>query len=138
MAVSRSWLFAATAAIAMTSSAFVAADPHGRHWRGDFHPGHDHWHNGHWYHGDHEGRFGWWWIAAGSWYFYPAPIYPYSSQYAAPPIIIEREAEPITAVPPAEAVWYYCASSRSYYPYVSDCPEGWRIVPAQPRDAYER
>jgi hypothetical protein len=28
--------------------------------------------------------------------------------------------------------WYYCDSSRAYYPYVNRCPEGWRAVPAAP------
>ena len=31
--------------------------------------------------------------------------------------------------------WYYCADSRSYYPYVRDCPGGWQRVPVQPPDA---
>jgi hypothetical protein len=33
--------------------------------------------------------------------------------------------------PPAGS-WYYCESSRSYYPYVNQCPEGWKTVPATP------
>ncbi len=28
--------------------------------------------------------------------------------------------------------WYYCQSSKSYYPYVSECKEGWKQVPATP------
>lgn len=28
--------------------------------------------------------------------------------------------------------WYYCASAKGYYPYVADCKEGWRPVPAVP------
>jgi len=37
------------------------------------------------------------------------------------------------AAPQAAAgVWYYCESSRTYYPYVSECREGWREVPATP------
>jgi hypothetical protein len=34
--------------------------------------------------------------------------------------------------PSASATWYYCESSKTYYPYVSQCPEGWRSVPATP------
>ena len=37
---------------------------------------------------------------------------------------------PAPARPQGE--WYYCADSRSYYPYVRDCPGGWQRVPAQP------
>ena len=28
--------------------------------------------------------------------------------------------------------WYYCESSKTYYPYVSECKEGWKEVPATP------
>jgi hypothetical protein len=28
--------------------------------------------------------------------------------------------------------WYYCESAKGYYPYVSECREGWRPVPAVP------
>jgi len=36
------------------------------------------------------------------------------------------------AAPSASATWYYCESSKTYYPYVSECKEGWRAVPATP------
>jgi hypothetical protein len=43
---------------------------------------------------------------------------------------------PVAAAPapgaPAPAVWYYCDSAKGYYPYVSQCPEGWKNVPATP------
>ena len=35
-------------------------------------------------------------------------------------------------VPPAPGTWSYCASAQRYYPYVTECPEGWRSVPATP------
>jgi hypothetical protein len=28
--------------------------------------------------------------------------------------------------------WYYCDASRAYYPYVKQCPGGWREVSPQP------
>jgi hypothetical protein len=34
--------------------------------------------------------------------------------------------------PPPMRMWYYCESARTYYPYISYCPEGWRAVPAAP------
>jgi Family of unknown function (DUF6515) len=37
-----------------------------------------------------------------------------------------------SAAPSASATWYYCESSKTYYPYVSECREGWRAVPATP------
>jgi hypothetical protein len=29
-------------------------------------------------------------------------------------------------------MWYFCNSSKTYYPYVQQCPEGWQAVPATP------
>jgi hypothetical protein len=49
-----------------------------------------------------------------------APVAPPSPQAAPSP------------QPQASATWYYCESSKTYYPYVSQCPEGWRAVPATP------
>ena len=66
-------------------------------------------------------------------YSYSAPYtypysYPYSYRYWSP----YASAAPIyvDASPPAPSYWYYCASTRTYYPYVSTCPEGWmQVVP---------
>lgn len=111
----------------------------GRHWGGphDIRHFEDHhlyvWRSGRWHHGDHDGRFGWWWIAAGTWYFYPGPIYPYPDPYL-PPVIVAPQAPESAAPnvqPPAQS-WYYCEASKSYYPYVSNCPAGWKTVPATP------
>jgi len=48
----------------------------------------------------------------------------------APPPPAPQPAAPATA--PAAGTWYYCESSRTYYPYVQECKEGWRQVPATP------
>lgn len=51
--------------------------------------------------------------------------YPYT--YAAPASVYA------TASAPATSYWYYCASARTYYPYISTCPEGWmQVVPRIP------
>ena len=107
-----------------------------------------HWHEGHWYHGDHGGRLGWWWAVGGLWYFYPAPVYPYPDPYA-PPAVIYQPQDPAAVYqeqgptpedqaapdsPPPAQNWYYCNSSKTYYPYVSSCPEGWQTVPATPAE----
>lgn len=108
------------------------------HWHGDIHSYHGHdyhqWHSGHWYHGDHYGHLGWWWLAGGMWYYYPVPVYPYPNPYAPSTVIVQSAPEPTaeTEVPPAPQSWYYCQSARKYYPYVSECPEGWKAVPATP------
>lgn len=36
------------------------------------------------------------------------------------------------APPQAPGSWYYCESAKAYYPYVAECKEGWRPVPATP------
>lgn len=118
-----------------------------RHWHGqgrEIHrfPEHDLgvWRRGHWHHGRHDGRRGWWWVAAGSWYFYSAPVYPYPDPYM-PPVTVINQQPPVMAPqanapaqPPAQ-FWYYCDSAKGYYPYVPSCPEAWRTVPAQPPQA---
>lgn len=36
------------------------------------------------------------------------------------------------SAPQAAGFWYYCESANAFYPYVSQCPGGWRTVPATP------
>lgn len=97
------------------------------------------WRGGAWRHARHEGRLGWWWVVGGLWYFYPQPVYPYPDPYI-PPVVIRQyesvETTPEIVVAPATAIpsWYYCESSRGYYPYTASCPEGWKTVPATPPD----
>lgn len=70
-------------------------------------------------------------------WYYPSPYY-YS-----PPVIIEPAPqvyiEQAPVVPPASMqsnYWYYCDASRTYYPYVTECPGGWqRVVPQPPAPA---
>jgi hypothetical protein len=103
-------------------------------WHGHIERFHEHdiglWRGGHWVHGDHGGRFGWWWVVDGGWYWYPTPIYPYPDPYT-PPVVIQTPA-PQAAAPQAPS-WYYCAQPQGYYPYVTECPSGWQTVPATPQ-----
>lgn len=114
----------------------------GRSWGGarDIRHFEDHhlsvWRSGSWHHGMHEGRLGWWWIAAGTWYFYPGPIYPYPDPYVPPVVVVQPAPQPTApAIKPPAQNWYYCEASKSYYPYVSSCPAGWKSVPATPPGA---
>ena len=78
-----------------------------------------------WWHGPHA------WVGAPFWYPYP---------YYAPPVVVQpspRVVVPPSAPPtyverrdaaPAESYWYYCESSKGYYPYVTQCPGGWKRV----------
>jgi hypothetical protein len=80
------------------------------------------WHGGRWFHGDHGGRAGWWWVVGGLWYFYPAPVYPYP---AAPETVYVGPAAPV----PAAQYYYWCGRPAGYYPYVSGCHVPWQPVP---------
>jgi hypothetical protein len=62
-------------------------------------------------------------------YYYPPAYYPPAVIVASPPAptqYVER------AEPPQAGYWYYCESSRGYYPYVKECPGGWKAVPPAP------
>lgn len=93
-------------------------------YRGDIHRFVDRdarvWRGGRWRHSHHDGRFGWWWVVGGLWYFYPQPVYPYPDPFAPGEVIYEDGG--------TGDYWYYCESAGQYYPYVTDCPEGWQAV----------
>ena len=128
-------------------------EAHGRGWHGDIRHFHERdiarWRAGHWYRGGHAGRVGWWWVVGGVYYFYPQPVYPYPDPYT-PPVIVApppavvvapRPATPPSApaaTPAPSGTWYYCDAAQGYYPYVPECPGGWRPVPAAPPDAPPR
>jgi len=73
-----------------------------------------------------------------------APFYPwyYPPYYYYPPAVVAVPAAPTTYIEqgssrPASSsrasYWYYCEASKTYYPYVKECPEGWlRVVPQTP------
>lgn len=90
------------------------------------------WRSGTWHHGRYGGRLGWWWVVAGTWYFYPVPIYPYPDPYLPSEVIIQQAPATAPDVPAPAQSWYYCEASKNYYPYVSTCPGGWVAVPATP------
>ena len=63
-----------------------------------------------------------WWYAPPPYYYYPAPV-------------VTVPAEPTTYIEQGRDTtgwWYYCESSRGYYPYVKECPTGWERVPPAP------
>lgn len=53
-----------------------------------------------------------------------------------PAVYVEQPAQqqpaPAASQPQMQGYWYYCASSRAYYPYVKDCLAGWQRVAPQP------
>ena len=132
------------ALVGSTCAARAMAEERGaharEHWRGGevehwghgdirrFHEGDlERWRGGSWFHGEHFGRLGWWWIVDGAWYFYPAAVYPYPDPYVPPTVVTPAPAQP------SPQYRYYCASAKAYYPYVPTCSEGWQQVVPQPK-----
>lgn len=72
-------------------------------------------------------------------YYYYQPYYsPYSYPYSYAPAV-EMPSSPPDYIeqsqpdPPAPSgVWFYCPESKTYYPYVKECPGGWQTVPSEP------
>lgn len=89
------------------------------------------WRGGRWVHGPHGGRNGWWWVVGGTWYFYPAPVYPYPDPYV-PPVAAAPGPPLPAAAPPPPAQYYFCDRPRGYYPYVAACRVPWRVVAVPP------
>jgi hypothetical protein len=61
---------------------------------------------------------------------------PYWEAYPYPPVVIAPSprvyAQPL---PPAQlppVYWYYCDAAQAYYPYIQQCPGGWRPVAPMP------
>jgi hypothetical protein len=73
--------------------------------------------------------------------YYPAPYYYYPPAYYPAPVVVQQQpqvyveqpAAPAAAPAQSENYWYYCAGSRTYYPYVKDCPGGWQRVSPTPQ-----
>jgi hypothetical protein len=67
------------------------------------------------------------------------PFGPYWEPYGYPPVVIApsprvyvETVPPVIAQPPPSSYWYYCEDYQAYYPYVEQCPGGWRPVPPTP------
>lgn len=79
-------------------------------------------------------------------YYSPYPYYPYA--YAPPVVVVPQQAPPppvyveqpqaqvAPAGPPPSAQaansWYHCDKPDGYYPYVKECPGGWKAVTPTP------
>jgi hypothetical protein len=61
-------------------------------------------------------------------YYYPPQVIVVPAE--PPPVYIEQG----EAASATQQYWYYCGSSKGYYPYVKECPDGWqRVLPQPPR-----
>lgn len=143
----------AGAALLCTSAALpAAAHPHGGARGGGEHASGAHFARGGRYganwHGGWRGGPQWWGWEPGfgfGWdgaYYYGSP-YAWSPGYymqydATSPIdmpsarVMPPADYAVRPAPPGAANWYYCASARIYYPYISQCPEAWQVVHAVP------
>lgn len=87
-------------------------------------------------------------------YAYSPYAYPYPYVYSPPPVVITQpqsqvyieqdsngassnnapsnSASPATSANNNNAYWYYCEASNGYYPYVKECPAGWKQVTPTP------
>jgi len=61
---------------------------------------------------------------------------PYWEPYDYPPVVVAPSppvyAQPSAPIQPPSVYWYYCDASQAYYPYVQECPGGWRLVTPTP------
>jgi len=112
--------FAALAAILATVLLSIAlaarslADPAGN---GIVHIASDHHVDGHWFRGEHNGRYGWWWVVGRDWFAVDRPA----------------QLAPELYTPPhrTKGWWYLCPDNLAYYPFVTSCMADWMRV--QPR-----
>jgi hypothetical protein len=124
-------------AVLMSATLMPTIDAHADHGHGGFGFGTNHYGGGerggggHWIHGPHNGAWGWWWVLPGAWLLYDQPVYPSYPQVVVQP----APQEPMVIQPAPQTTqqnWYFCDSASTYYPYIQQCPEGWRTVPAVP------
>ncbi|MGH6611143.1 MAG: hypothetical protein ACRECQ_12890 [Burkholderiaceae bacterium] len=111
---------------------------------------HGHHHHGHHHHGGARFSFGFWggpgyWgpgYWGPGWGYWGPPAIAYSPTVIVreePRVWVESDQASTTPTPPvtsntnpnAPQWWYWCASSRGYYPYVASCAEGWQRVTPQ-------
>ena len=125
--------------VILATMLFTSAIP-GHAWGGGGHGG-----GGHGFHGGHGWRgHGWrgagvtvgvgpYWGLYGWPYGYPY-AYPYAYPYTYPSQIYVQPSQQLSIEPPSSPpVWYYCDNPQGYYPYVQQCPGGWRTVAPSPQ-----
>ncbi len=76
--------------------------------------------------------------------YYPYPYYP-PVVVAPPPVVVAPEQAPVyveqaspqqpapqQSAPQASGHWYHCDKPEGYYPYIKECPGGWKPVEPVP------
>ena len=62
-----------------------------------------------------------------------APAAPSAPPASPPPPLSPTPQTAPSASPSTQStggMWYYCDSAKTYYPYIAECKEGWKAVPA--------
>ncbi len=65
-------------------------------------------------------------------YYYPPAYYPRTVVVQPAPSVYIEQPDSETRLEEQTGYWYYCEKSRTYYPYVKECPAGWQQVTPQP------
>ena len=99
------------------------ADRGGHGYKG--HAYRSHGHRGHWHSGVRV-------------FISPGLVVPFGSywgSYPDPPVVMAPSPRvDIEPPPPPPHYWYYCDAAQAYYPYVQQCPGGWRqVLPTPPQ-----
>ncbi len=74
-----------------------------------------------------------WWGPPWPYWYYPPPYYVYSPPPVVvqePPVYVQQQPPLAAPAPPPQSYWYYCPSTKAYYPNVPTCSEAWiKVVP---------
>jgi hypothetical protein len=68
----------------------------------------------------------------------PRVVVPFGVPYVYPPVVVApppvyvQPAPQVYVQPTPQSYWYYCDSAQNYYPYIQQCPGGWRQVTPTP------
>ncbi len=76
-----------------------------------------------------------WWGPGWGPYWYPYPYDPVPPVVVReePTVYIQQQTQASPSAPQGQQYWYYCADTKTYYPYVQQCPAGWlQVVPQAP------
>jgi hypothetical protein len=60
------------------------------------------------------------------------PVIPFWASYVYPPAVVHSPPPVVVQPSPPPASWYHCDNPKGYYPYVQQCPGGWRPVAPRP------
>jgi hypothetical protein len=108
----------------------------GHGYRSHGHGGHgyrSHGHRGHWHKGHGHRRHGHSGVRV---FISPGLVVPFGAYwgpYSPPPVVVAPPPRAyVEPSPPPPTYWYYCDAPQAYYPYVEQCPSGWRQVSPTP------